>query len=88
MGDVFPDKTRGARAEKRPYVPEPLPKGIQSMGDVLPGKTKPARPARKRKEPGRWDGVGEKPSPKPCQDCRQPQSVRRGEATQFKANNY
>ena len=88
MGDVFPGKTRGPRAEKQPYVPDPLPKGVQSMGDVLPGMTKPARPVRKRQEPGRWDGVGEKPSPKPCQDCRPPQSVRRGEATQFKAGNY
>ena len=77
MGDVFPGKTRGPRAEKQPYVPDPLPKGVQSMGDVLPGMTKPARPVRKRQEPGRWDGVGEKPSPKPCQDCRPPQSVRR-----------
>ena len=66
MGDVFPGKTRGPRAEKQPYVPDPLPKGVQSMGDFLPGMTKPARPVRKRQEPGRWDGVGEKPSPKPC----------------------
>ena len=88
MGDVFPGKTRGPRAEKQPYVPDPLPKGVQSMGDFLPGMTKPDRPVRKRQEPGRWDGVGEKPSPKPCQDCRPSQSVRRGEATQFKAGNY
>ena len=68
MGDVFPGKTRGPRAEKQPYVPDPLPKGVQSMGDFLPGMTKPDRPVRKRQEPGRWDGVGEKPSPnaKPC----------------------
>ena len=58
------------------------------MGDVLPGRTKPARPVRERNKPERYDGVAEKPSPKPCQACRPPQSVRRGEATQFKAGNY
>jgi hypothetical protein len=88
MGDVFPGKTRGPHAEKQPYVPDPLPKGVQSMGDVLPGRIKPARRVRERKKPRRWDGVGEKPPPKPCQACRPPQSVRRGEATQFKAGNY
>ena len=55
MGDVFPDKTRGARAEKRPYVPERAPLVLWKRVDVRLRRhgARPRRPGL-RQPSARW----------------------------------